>query len=39
MSFDDVSCDPDQTFELQPDQTGIIEYTTKYEYYGLQMSS
>ncbi|CAH2066693.1 unnamed protein product, partial [Iphiclides podalirius] len=29
MSFDDVSLEPDQSFELQKDYEGVIEYTPK----------
>ena len=30
MSFDDTGAEPDQEFELQPDRTGILEYTTRF---------
>ena len=30
MTFDDAGCAPDQEFEMQPDRTGVIEYTVKY---------
>ncbi|XP_049799431.1 PITH domain-containing protein GA19395 [Schistocerca nitens] len=29
MSFDDVSAEPDQEFELHPDQNGTLEYSIK----------
>lgn len=31
MTFDDVGMVADQEFELQPDPTGTLEYTTKWE--------
>lgn len=30
MSFDDVAVPPDQEFELHRDETGTLEYPTKY---------
>ena len=32
MTFDDVSAKPEQEFELHPDPTGTLEYSTKYIY-------
>ena len=29
MTFDDTRAEPEQTFEMQPDVTGRIEYCTK----------
>lgn len=29
MTFDDVTVDPDQEFELHPDPQGIVEYNPK----------
>ena len=31
MTFDDTGAEPDQTFEVQPDRQGVIEYKTKWE--------
>lgn len=30
MTFDDVGSEPDQEFEMQPDRTGVLEYSTKW---------
>ncbi|WAR24100.1 PITH1-like protein, partial [Mya arenaria] len=29
MTFDDTGCAPDQEFELHPDPSGVLEYSTK----------
>lgn len=29
MTFDDVACEADQEFDMQPDTSGDIEYITK----------
>lgn len=29
MTFDDVSMEPDQAFELQKDSAGVLEYSPK----------
>jgi hypothetical protein len=29
MSFDDTGAEADQEFDMQPDRTGTLEYTTK----------
>lgn len=33
MTFDDVTMEPDQVFELQKDNEGVLEYSPKYENY------
>ena len=33
MSFDDTGAEPEQTFDMQPDRQGVIEYKTKYEIF------
>lgn len=35
MSFDDVSLEPDQTFDLQKDVEGVLEYTPKWVFFYL----
>ena len=29
MTFDDASSEADQVFDMQPDKTGVLEYTPK----------
>lgn len=40
MTFDDVSAPVDQEFDLHPDNTGTLEYSTKlvFIYVGLAVS-
>jgi len=29
MTFDDITCEADQEFDMQPDSSGSMEYVTK----------